>query len=81
MSIHRIQTGWPSCCRDLAFPVGLLRKTDREETSQPQMHPPSPWSVASLARPTVGTVSSVVSRANRVTGLNAICALCRELIL
>jgi hypothetical protein len=29
--------GGASCCRDLALPVGLLRKIDREETPQPRM--------------------------------------------
>ena len=57
MSINTIQTAGTSCCRDLALPVGLLRKTGREWTrrntstanergftqmrGKPRMDPPS----------------------------------------
>jgi hypothetical protein len=34
MPVCTIQTGGPGCCRDLALPVGLLRKTDPEWTGR-----------------------------------------------
>jgi hypothetical protein len=50
MSISTIQAAGASCCRDLAVPVGLLRKTERERTSQPRMDQPSREAMAGKLR-------------------------------